>query len=422
MEVEFLSHMRYNLLVSKEDWEKWLAKLAKIRDYLERAMLPTTSPLVIPSPGHRGFVSPIPSPTENLQRTLDVHQAQAPNLQTFAQGVGPYAQSQGQTQWPAAQYPHGQGAVSPLATKLDLYNDYGKRLRPEEDITEPAAKRISRPRQQQHPILSSQPPLSQGHSVAAPVPEPLRLPAPHLTLNTAPHPQPAPQPPSIAGGAATSYAPAQSSVLSLPPLVPGTRAMATVYPQGYPPQLALPGNGNSSTPTTLSIGSSVPPPLSTPTTYSSTNPFGTPTKRHSPTSALTPNTLSPNPPPLTEHFPPLGGVHTPISHSPSIYLQQRNSPYKPVRNFNTLLYPPPSASLEQYHLSGNAMTPSQMHYQPLGRRHEFRTGIVPEFQSVPYGGAVRQGLALTPVHAVQVQNLHFPPQPRHPVYPAEHGR
>jgi hypothetical protein len=75
-------------------------------------------------------------------------------------------------------------------------------------------------------------------------------------------------------------------------------------------------------------------------------------------------------------------LHTPISHSPSIYLQQRNSPYKPVRHVNTLLYPPPSAFLQHYNLP-NPVLPNQMHYQPLGKRNEYRTGIVPEFLHRP---------------------------------------
>ena len=98
--------------------------------------------------------------------------------------------------------------------------------------------------------------------------------------------------------------------------------------------------------------------------------YHTPTKKLSPTNTLHPPYASS---PLTEGFP--NGVRTPISQSPSIYLQQRPSPYRPIRHVNTLLYPPPSASLHEYHL-----TPSQMHYQPLGRRNEVRTGIVPEYR------------------------------------------
>merc|ERR1712000_643487 len=87
--------------------------------------------------------------------------------------------------------------------------------------------------------------------------------------------------------------------------------------------------------------------------------------------------------PLPDHFGP-GSVmstpmaHTPISNSPTFYLQQRHSPYKPIRHVNTLLYPPPSASLDQYHMQV-PLPPTQMHYQPIGRRNDVRTGVVPEY-------------------------------------------
>jgi hypothetical protein len=98
-------------------------------------------------------------------------------------------------------------------------------------------------------------------------------------------------------------------------------------------------------------------------------------------------------------FGAVSGVHTPmaltpISHSPSVYLQQRASPYKPVRHVNRLLYPPPSASLDQYHLAV-PVPPTHMHYQPLGRRNDLRTGVVPEF--IVYN----QGQQPLPHHAAQ---------------------
>jgi len=117
--------------------------------------------------------------------------------------------------------------------------------------------------------------------------------------------------------------------------------------------------------------------------------YGTPTKRLSPQNGLA---AYPGSSPLVLGTPvgngSTSGLHTPISNSPSIYLQQRNSPYKPVRHVNTLLYPPPPAFLQQYSLP-NPVLPNQMHYQPLGQRNEYRTGIVPEFlngvhRSAPY--------------------------------------
>jgi hypothetical protein len=204
------------------------------------------------------------------------------------------------------------------------------------DVVEPAPKRA-------HPQL--QVPMVPSNRLK-PHNESVRLPIPHLTLDTsqaiAP---PASQQPAI------SNMPPQS-VVSLPPLGPGVRAMSTVFPAtttGWTPQ----------GPALATCGPQTP-------SYAAPSNFGTPTKRHSPGGLSTFASSSP----LTEPYP----IHTPISNSPSVYLQQRASPYKPIRHVKTLLYPPPSMPLSEYHLGSN-----QMHYQPLGRRNDLRSGIVPEF-------------------------------------------
>ncbi|RYP00851.1 hypothetical protein DL763_000576 [Monosporascus cannonballus] len=76
MEVEFLSNMRYGLLTSKEQWQEWLQKLACYREYYERAKmerkhcqappLPAHMPVHVPSPSHKRFASPLPSPTNTV--------------------------------------------------------------------------------------------------------------------------------------------------------------------------------------------------------------------------------------------------------------------------------------------------------------------------------------------------------------------
>jgi hypothetical protein len=138
------------------------------------------------------------------------------------------------------------------------------------------------------------------------------------------------------------------------------------------------------------------PAVVTPITMYPTSAYGTPTKRLSPQNTFTPHALTPfatSSPAADAYFNGLtpsgglSGVHTPMSNSPSIYLQHRASPYKPVRHVNTLLYPPPSASLQDYQLSH--ISASQMHYQPLGKRDVYRTGIVPEFMPNPYGAGAR---------------------------------
>lgn len=382
MEVEFLSNMRYSLLASKEHWDEWLLKLAHYFEYCERAMKPL-SPILMSSPTHRGFASPLPSPTNNVQLTP---------LSTTAYSPSSHNLNNGQN-WPVPY--QAAPALSPLASRPDLGNNR-KRSLVDEELVEPPAKRPPR----------HQPQLSQGRvnrPTPNPVPEAVRLSIPNLTLNTGSVP-PATQ---AAYPASVTYAPQQQSALSLPPLVPGVRAMATVFPTTttttFPPQLPLLS--------TNGLPGTVPSVMTTPTTHypPATSGYGTPTKRLSPVNTLTPAAAYGTSSPLTEAFPHHSGLHTPISHSPSVYLQQRPSPYRPVRHVNTLLYPPPSASLQEYHLSGTAIPPTQMHYQPLGRRNDIRTGIVPEFRNgLLYSGNGLPSHSLTPIQTVPGQQRLMP--------------
>ncbi|OTA62054.1 hypothetical protein K449DRAFT_60473 [Hypoxylon sp. EC38] len=332
MEVEFLSNMRYGLLTSKEEWEEWLQKLACFHEYCERAAMeerrrnatPSTS-MSIPSPNTSRFTSPLPSPISAVPSSGN----NAPLALAAAYSPDPVAIA---NHWNA--YPHVP-SVSPLANKPSLGHPMvRKRSLEGGDMVEPAAKRATR----QPPIMRM--PSNRPTPAGA---EPVRLPVPHLTLDTSQAVVPPRYPPPV------TYT--SQPAVSLPPLGPGMRAMSTVYP------------------TTTTTWAPQGPVLATcgpqaPSYIIPTN-YGTPTKRQSPTS-LTPFGSSP----LAEAY----GTHTPISNSPLVYLQQRASPYKPVRRVNHLLNPPPSIPLSQYHLGSN-----QMHYQPLGRRNDLRSGIVPEF-------------------------------------------
>ncbi|KAI1393161.1 uncharacterized protein F4822DRAFT_435569 [Hypoxylon trugodes] len=333
MEVEFLSNMRYGLLTSKEEWEDWLNKLSCFHEYCERAVIEerrrNAAPIMqmnVPSPTHHArYTSPLPSPTNILPSTgqgapLSLAAAYSPNSAVNAHSWNSY---------------HPTPSVSPLAVKPSLgHAMVRKRSLEGGDAVEPATKKTLR-----QPTLTRMQPNRSAHSGA----EPVRLPVPHLTLDTSQATLPPTYPP-------TSACPPQQAV-SLPPLGHGMRAMSTVYPTAttsWAPQGPVLATCGPQTP------SYVLPPN-----------YGTPIKRQSPTS-LTPFGSSP----LAEAY----GVHTPISNSPLVYLQQRASPYKPVRRVNHLLNPPPSMPLSQYHLGSN-----QMHYQPLGRRNDLRSGIVPEF-------------------------------------------
>jgi hypothetical protein len=77
---------------------------------------------------------------------------------------------------------------------------------------------------------------------------------------------------------------------------------------------------------------------------------------------------------------PVSATFTPTSQnqnrlSPSYFLAQRSSPYRPVRQVQTLLVPPASASM---HNAPRLVAQDQMQYHPLGRpMNERRVGHLP---------------------------------------------
>ena len=222
-------------------------------------------------------------------------------------------------------------------------------------MMEPAAKRVTRQTPSAMPSGPVQPPQVPTESV--------RLPVPRLALDT----QSVSTPAAYVQPSNYSQAP-----VSLPPLGANVRAMATVYPNAT--------TWASQVPIAATCGPQTPAYAAAPSN------FGTPTKRHSPQGLAIYSS------PLTDGY---NGHHTPIANSPSVFLQQRNSPYKPLRPVNTLNYPPPSSSLSEYHLGS-----AQMHYQPLGHRN-VRTGIVPDF--LPGYGNARPA----PVPTTQAPGQHY---------------
>ncbi|ROT38079.1 cyclin [Sodiomyces alkalinus F11] len=351
MEVEFLSNMRYSLLATKDEWEDWLAKLACFSEYYERALAQPTSPVGPCSPTAR-FTSPSLAPT----RGAGVHSTTQSATPTTTHLYSPHSTAQVNG--------HEWVGLSPLSAKSNIQRPSKKRAQEEEPSEHPAKRPAVRHPQQPHP---ARPPVV-GE-------QPIRLPVPHLSLNT--NTSISSQAPYVA----PIIFPTQVNV-SLPPLGSNVRAMATVYsnapgiPASSTGQLSLPA-----APGTAPVG---PQAALTSTNGISVHPtigYGTPNRRQSPGTLAAFGSS-----PLIDMYTSGSGVHTPIthtpiSHSPSVYLQQRPSPYKPVRHVNTLLYPPPSTSLHEYHMS--APQP-QMHYQPLGRRNDLRTGVVPEYMSLSY--------------------------------------
>ncbi|KAL7935882.1 hypothetical protein V8C35DRAFT_263800 [Trichoderma chlorosporum] len=388
MEVEFLSNMRYNLLASKDEWEDWLTKLACFRDYYEQALRVPALPLLASSPSSRSFHSPLVSPTTTTLPAADAAFAPAA-VTTYSPPVSKHAQN-----WAL----YHANPLSPLASRPTMTLPVCRKRSPDVEPIEHPAKRIMR----RAPMTAAPWPKS--------TPESARLPVPHLTIVTTQQPLASQalafptttttspmaagymsQSPSAGYAPATSYAPqspyASHNMVSLPPLQTGMRAMSTVYQPYQPPAVSAPYEAYHP-PTAPASTTSIPA-----TGYPSSMPYATPSKhQHTAASLASAYTSSPMAEPL---FGAASGVPTPIaltpiSHSPSVYLQQRASPYKPIRHVNRLLYPPPSASLDQYHLAV-PVPPTHMHYQPLGRRNDLRTGVVPEFivynrgqQSLPH--------------------------------------
>ncbi|KHE79721.1 hypothetical protein GE21DRAFT_3930 [Neurospora crassa] len=380
MEVEFLGNMRYSLLVTEKQWEEWLVKLARFREYQERArQVSSPADLLAPSPNALP-VSALPSPTTGqhfpspLQPTLA---GQSPSASFYAK------QSSGQG-WPthaAGQTPIWNPASTPLTRKRSM---------PEFDLLEPPAKRRTPLKpyassETLYPTVTVPEALRNSREFAcAPLPstsemalKQARLSVSNLTLNNAQSSTANTLPGEVYSR--VSYAP--ESMISLPPILLPAPGMAATYVNSTsaaaPMPSILPTSGSGVSPSTVVAAS---------TTAHPTSQYALSANRLQSQHSLTSSGAYLGSSPIGE---PL--IHTPMSaSSPSnIYLQQRTSPYRPVRHAETLLHPPPSAFLQQYHLP-NPIPPPQLHYQPLGRRNEVRTGIVPEF-AMPNSGLTMAG-------------------------------
>ncbi|KAK3950043.1 hypothetical protein QBC32DRAFT_24541 [Pseudoneurospora amorphoporcata] len=378
MEVEFLGNMRYSLLVTEKQWEEWLVKLARFREYMEQARQLPSANLFAPSPNALP-VSDLPSPNtvqhfpSPLQPTLA---GQSPSASFYAK------QSSGQG-WPA--HAAGQTPIwNPASTPLSR-----KRSMPEFDHSEPPAKRrtplkpyassetlyptVTAPQTLRNPRDFAFALLPSTSEIAS---KQARLSVSNLTLNNAQSSTATTLPGDVYSR--VSYAP--ESMISLPPILLPAPGMASTYLNSTSTAAPIP----SIFPTSRS-GVSPSTAVSASTTAHPTSQYALPANHLHSQHSLTSSGAYLGSSPIGE---PL--IHTPMSSSPSnIYLQQRTSPYRPVRHAETLLHPTPSAFLQQYHLP-NPIPPTQLHYQPLGRRNEVRTGIVPEF-AMPNGGLTMAG-------------------------------
>ena len=325
MEVEFLSNMKYNLYTSDLEWREWHVKLGRFWNYFDRASktqvdLPPRA--VLP-----------PTPMFNLPPSL-------PSPPASTNASPPFLPSH-HTSTSNPTYPHPLSmppylaptipSPAPPMPEIDLRPAARKRSY-DDNSQEPPAKRHS---QTMAPSAASSTTLTPStlYGITPNVP---RLPMPNLSINTS----------KYVGGADGLHSG------QLPP--PG-RAMSMVYP----------GLGNWLQSGTIS-SSQKPTPLYPHTNIISST--GEPSRRQSPFPGASGNSS-----PISSNFPQ--SQHSQSLPSPSYFSTHRNSPYRPVRGVNTLLVPPPSASM---HKAPQNLGFDQMHYQPLGKPlSERKTGVVP---------------------------------------------
>jgi hypothetical protein len=344
MEVEFLSNMRYNLYVSESEWTRWKSKLGKFGRFFEAASQITYTDTAPVTPLGQSFPHKLPSPPSTHHSTNSYSHAGSA-VDSYPSLPMPYSTAPNLHQSPVREI-----NVEPQGRKrsLDPTSDF------------PSAKRVFHPelpsgRTSMIPMpeamvqtpgtLAAYTPGSNGsdsHTLPAdtfvaehqPLP---RLPMPRIHTNT-----------SQLGDPISS----QLAPLSLPI----HRAMSTVYP---------PSSNSWSQPITP-VTTTTLAPFSNPTLYSNPIPnlgnlsragSAFPSATASPSSVY--NTATPTRPGL----------------SPSYFLTNRSSPYRPVRNVNTLLIPPPPASLNN---PTRTIGHDQMQYQPLSKNNTApRAGIVP---------------------------------------------
>lgn len=325
MEVEFLSNMRYSLFTSKQKWDEWHVILGKFGTFFHRASkasaLPSLGPVAAPTPSLSMPHNFAPSPSTRQQASPPTGVMYSPSHMAFSNT--PLLQPQATS-----------AAVSPIGALPELGP-------------------IHRKRSMDH--TSEQPTKRQAHGFApGPYSNAPLVPTLQTPVNRSFEPPPSvnrlPPLPSLSIPPPQPTAPAQSKNWSELPLpAPGGRSMAMVYPP--PVQWQQP----SGTPT-----SSLPPNFA--------NNFAPTTD---PTRQMSPYPQSAGSSPVSASY----ATTATRQLSPSHFLNQRQSPYRPVRGVHTLLVPPPPTSI---HNPARNIAYEQMQYQPLGRpMTERRAGLLP---------------------------------------------
>lgn len=317
MEVEFLSNMRYSLFTTDSEWRAWHERLGIFGSFIDRvARSPRPAPLSL---GSMQVPAALPSPPGSNESPPFLGHSYSPNSGYI-------------TNTPTLIPQINSTAVSPIGPLPELDPRIGGRKRSyDEDGQEPAPKR--------HASSYTLPHLSTT--------TPLQMPVSHHQQRRAPHP-------TLSIPLVTHVQAPVQIAPQLPP--PGGRAMALVYPP--PVQWS---QQQASAPTSI-------PPLQAMTLPQPNVPAYDQSRQLSPYHGQSANSS------------PVSAMFTPTTQgssrlSPSYFLQQRSSPYRPVRNIHTLRAPPVSGSVYD---APTMITHDQMQYHPLGRpMNERRVGHLP---------------------------------------------
>jgi len=326
MEVEFLSNMRYDLYVSKEEWNSWNVLLGKFGRFYERASRPSRV-------DSRGSAPVTP--------TSQIFPHKLPSPPATHHGQSPYSLPN-----PLSTVPRL--SRSPVRQQRNAVLEQLERKRSMDFASDlPPAKRLH---QASHPTFGQIPTaLTPTNSSYTPNTLPALTPDSFSMGSQVPTSLQLPRLPMPRIETTRSLSNAHLAPLSFPT----SRAMSTVYPQA--------SSASSQPITPVSAG----PSASVSLYQNQISDLGNGSRQHS-------NYVSANSSPATLAY---TAITSRPGLSPSYFLTNRSSPYRPVRGVNTLLIPPPSASMQN---PARNMAQDQIHYQPLSKAGaERRSGPLP---------------------------------------------
>lgn len=354
MEVEFLSNVRYNLFVTSKEWSTWQSKLTVFANYFERASrlaaeseTQPTTPTVQASPGPDNNNLPAPA----ASNTLPSYPAKlvSPSASQFVPDSIPPAEV------PAMRLPSVSGSLNSQPVIEPITTSQRKRSWDEDTTDYPSKKQANAGNRWMPQVQTVSPPKLPPYSVP-----------PQVHQSSAPAP-------TLRVSIPTTAAP---PITRLPKPTFNDMASSQSFnfgPSGPPQPVSVTTQPLASTCSYQPVISNPMPPYPTsqplPANLAQNpHPYSDMPRRQAPYPLVTSTTISPA---LSAY-----SAHTPTRLSPSSLLLDRNSPYRPVRAVNTLLYPPPSGSL----LQPRQLSVDLMRYQPLGKRTEGKTGVLPYSQ------------------------------------------